>query len=168
MSKHRTARSCCCLGGVRSEVSDNLKRKTKIRPVAVRKQNLAVNMDSQVPNKVVGEWLSGRNLTLPCRWSPSWRSRIDFYMEKGLQNRNVSAGSATAHWKGGIGYSRMRPIERGVKTGNEPAQARAGVSRAAALAIQMEGASTEVRFRLATQVGVWHSADNGRKRKPQV
>ena len=44
---------------VRLEVSDNPKRKTKYDLVAVRKQELGwVNMDSQAPNKVVGEWLS--------------------------------------------------------------------------------------------------------------
>ena len=44
---------------VRLEVSDNPKRKTKYDLVAVRKQELGwVNMDSQSPNKVVGEWLS--------------------------------------------------------------------------------------------------------------
>ena len=44
---------------VRLEVSDNPKRKTKYDLVAVRKQELGwVNMDSQAPNKVVGEWHS--------------------------------------------------------------------------------------------------------------
>ena len=44
---------------VRLEVSDNPKRKTKYDLVAVHKQGLGwVNIDSQTPNKVVGEWLS--------------------------------------------------------------------------------------------------------------
>ena len=44
---------------VRLEVSDNPKRKTKYDLVAVHKQGLGwVNMDSQAPNKVVGEWLA--------------------------------------------------------------------------------------------------------------
>ena len=64
---------------VRLEVSDNPKRKTKYDLVAVRKQELGwVNMDSQAPNKVVGEWpVSYTHLTLPTscsacrsRWSP--------------------------------------------------------------------------------------------------
>ena len=44
---------------VRLEVSDNPKRKKKYDLVAVHKQGLGwVNMDSQAPNKVVGEWLA--------------------------------------------------------------------------------------------------------------
>ena len=44
---------------VRLEVSDNPKRKTKYDLVAVHKQGLGwINMDSQAPNKVVGEWLA--------------------------------------------------------------------------------------------------------------
>ena len=50
---------------VRLEVSDNPKRKTKYDLVAVRKQKLGwVNMDSQAPNKVVGEWLSKQEFDL--------------------------------------------------------------------------------------------------------
>ena len=50
---------------VRLEVSDNPKRKTKYDLVAVRKQELGwVNMDSQAPNKVVGEWLSKQEFDL--------------------------------------------------------------------------------------------------------
>ena len=40
------------------EVSDNPARKTKYDLIAVYKEGLGlVNMDSQAPNKVVGEWL---------------------------------------------------------------------------------------------------------------
>ena len=50
---------------MRLEVSDNPKRKTKYDLVAVRKQELGwVNMDSQAPNKVVGEWLSKQEFDL--------------------------------------------------------------------------------------------------------
>ena len=50
---------------VRLEVSDNPKRKTKYDLVAVLKQELGwVNMDSQAPNKVVGEWLSKQEFDL--------------------------------------------------------------------------------------------------------
>ena len=50
---------------VRLEVSDNPKRKTKYDLVAVRKQKLGwVNIDSQAPNKVVGEWLSKQEFDL--------------------------------------------------------------------------------------------------------
>ena len=50
---------------VRLEVSDNPKRRTKYDLVAVHKQELGwVNMDSQAPNKVVGEWLSKQEFDL--------------------------------------------------------------------------------------------------------
>ena len=67
---------------VRLEVSDNPKRKTKYDLVAVRKQKLGwVNMDSQAPNKVVGEWLSKREFDLVRPEFAYGKSRIDFYME---------------------------------------------------------------------------------------
>jgi len=50
---------------VRLEVSDNPKRKTKYDLVAVHKQELGwVNIDSQAPNKAVGEWLSKQEFDL--------------------------------------------------------------------------------------------------------
>ena len=59
-------------------------RKTKYDLVAVRKKSgVLFNIDSQAPNKVVKEWLSGQNYTKIC---PEYRygdSRIDFYMERG-------------------------------------------------------------------------------------
>ena len=71
---------------VRLEVSDNPKRKTKYDLVAVRKQELGwVNMDSQAPNKVVGEWLSKQEFDLVRPEFAYGKSRIDFYMEKGEQ-----------------------------------------------------------------------------------
>ena len=39
------------------EESDNPKRKTKYDLIAVEKGNRLINMDSQIPNKVVEEWL---------------------------------------------------------------------------------------------------------------
>ena len=52
---------------VRLEVSDNPKRKTKYDLVAVHKQGLGwVNMDSQAPNKVVGEWLAKQGYDYIC------------------------------------------------------------------------------------------------------
>ena len=71
---------------VRLEVSDNPKRKTKYDLVAVHKQELGwVNMDSQAPNKVVGEWLSKQEFDFVRPEFPYGKSRIDFYMEKGEQ-----------------------------------------------------------------------------------
>ena len=108
---------------VRLEVSDNPKRKTKYDLVAVHKQGLGwVNMDSQAPNKVVGEWLAKQGYDYIKPEFTYGKSRIDFYMEKGEQ-----------------------------KHLHELAQAqRTGYQCAVAFVIQMEGI-TEVRPNVSTQ-----------------
>ena len=130
---------------VRLEVSDNPKRKTKYDLVAVRKQELGwINMDSQAPNKVVGEWLSKQEFDLVRPEFAYDRSRIDFYMEKGEQKYLLEVKGCTLE-VGGIGYFPDAPTERGVKHLHELAQAqRAGYRCAVAFVIQMEGI-TEVR-----------------------
>lgn len=83
---------------VRLEVSDNPKRKTKYDLVAVHKQGLGwVNMDSQAPNKVVGEWLAKQGYDYIKPEFTYGKSRIDFYMERA--NRNICWKSRAAHWK---------------------------------------------------------------------
>ena len=44
------------------EKSDNPNRKTQYDLIAVQKGNRLINMDSQIPNKVVEEWLLQGNL----------------------------------------------------------------------------------------------------------
>ena len=136
---------------VRLEVSDNPKRKTKYDLVAVHKQGLGwVNMDSQAPNKVVGEWLSKQEFDLVRPEFAYGRSRIDFYMEKGEQKYLLEVKGCTLE-VGGIGYFPDAPTERGVKHLHELAQAqRAGYRCAVAFVIQMEGI-TEVRPNVGTQ-----------------
>ena len=136
---------------VRLEVSDNPKRKTKYDLVAVHKQELGwVNMDSQAPNKVVGEWLSKQEFDLVRPEFAYGRSRIDFYMEKGEQKYLLEVKGCTLE-VGGIGYFPDAPTERGVKHLHELAQAqRAGYRCAVAFVIQMEGV-TEVRPNVGTQ-----------------
>ena len=130
---------------VRPEVSDNPKRKTKYDLVAVYKQELGwVNMDSQAPNKVVGEWLSKQEFDLVRSEFTYGKSRIDFYMEKGEQKYLLEVKGCTLE-VGGIGYFPDAPTERGVKHLHELAQAQqAGYRCAVAFVIQMEGIS-EVR-----------------------
>ena len=64
--------------------SDNPNRKTKYDLISVYKESLGwVNIDSQAPNKVVGEWLATKDYTFI---KPEYKygdSRLDFYMEKG-------------------------------------------------------------------------------------
>ena len=136
---------------VRLEVSDNPKRKTKYDLVAVHKQGLGwVNMDSQAPNKVVGEWLSKQEFDLVRPEFAYGKSRIDFYMEKGEQKYLLEVKGCTLEVDG-IGYFPDAPTERGVKHLHELAQAqRTGYQCAVAFVIQMEGI-TEVRPNVSTQ-----------------
>ena len=135
---------------VRLEVSDNPKRKTKYDLVAVRKQELGwVNMDSQAPNKVVGEWLSKQEFDLVRPEFAYGKSRIDFYMEKGEQKYLLEVKGCTLE-VGGIGYFPDAPTERGVKHLRELAEARkAGYECILAFVIQMEGVE-EVRANVMT------------------
>ena len=136
---------------VRLEVSDNPKRKTKYDLVAVHKQGLGwINMDSQAPNKVVGEWLAKQGYDYIKPEFTYGKSRIDFYMEKGEQKYLMEVKGCTLEVDG-IGYFPDAPTERGVKHLHELAQAqRKGYQCAVAFVIQMEGI-TEVRPNVSTQ-----------------
>ena len=136
---------------VRLEVSDNQKRKTKYDLVAVHKQELGwVNMDSQAPNKVVGEWLAKQGYDYIKPEFTYGKSRIDFYMEKGEQKYLLEVKGCTLEVDG-IGYFPDALTERGVKHLHELAQAQqAGYRCAVAFVIQMEGI-TEVRPNVSTQ-----------------
>ena len=68
------------------QYSDNPARKTAYDLIAVQKGHRVINMDSQAPNKVVGEWLaegnffSGITLLKP---ETTWgNSRFDFSIQK--------------------------------------------------------------------------------------
>ena len=136
---------------VRLEVSDNLKRKTKYDLVTVHKQGLGwVNMDSQAPNKVVGEWLAKQGYDYIRPEFTYGKSRIDFYMEKGEQKYLLEVKGCTLEVDG-IGYFPDAPTERGVKHLHELAQAQQkGYQCAVAFVIQVEGI-TEVRPNVSTQ-----------------
>ena len=133
------------------EIADNPQRKTKYDLIAVYKQGFGlINMDSQAPNKVVGEWLSKQEFDLVRPEFAYGKSRIDFYMEKGEQKYLLEVKGCTLE-VGGIGYFPDAPTERGVKHLHELAQAqRAGYRCAVAFVIQMEGI-TEVRPNVGTQ-----------------
>ena len=77
--------------------SDNPNRKTKYDLISVYKESLGwVNIDSQAPNKVVGEWLATKDYTFI---KPEYKygdSRLDFYIN-------------------GIGYFPDAPSERAVR-----------------------------------------------------
>lgn len=112
-------------------------RKTKYDLIAVYKEpdKILINMDSQLPNKVVLEWLKkfpseqAYNLIKP--EYTYGNSRVDFYMEKNIGNNLGQASGDNGDRplmqkylmevkgctleRNGIGYFPDAPTERGVK-----------------------------------------------------
>lgn len=106
----------------------NPARKTKYDLIAVKKKNLGwVNIDSQVPNTVVKEWLeSGKscfeNITFLKPEYTFGRSRVDFYLECEGRKILLEVKGCTLEIEG-RGYFPDAPTERGVKHLNELAGA---------------------------------------------
>lgn len=102
----------------------NIERKTRYDLIAVNKQGRGwINIDSQVPNKVVNEWLSDNNEMFPglTLVRPEYKygdSRFDFYLEERLINvdrRILMEVKGCTLEREGIGYFPDAPTERGVK-----------------------------------------------------
>ena len=95
--------------------SDNPNRKTAYDLIAVYKEKLGwVNIDSQAPNKVAGEWLETRGFDYvkpECKYGDS---RIDFYMEKGNDKYLMEVKGCTLEIDG-QGYFPDAPTTRGVR-----------------------------------------------------
>lgn len=132
------------------EVCDNPNRKTKYDLICVYKEGFGlINMDSQAPNKVAYEWLKKQDYTYIKPEYKYGNSRVDFYMEKGMQKYLMEVKGCTLE-KGGIGYFPDAPTERGVKHLRELTKAASeGYSCIIAFVIQMEGV-TEVRANIDT------------------
>lgn len=105
-------------------ISDNSARKTKYDLISVYKEGLGwVNLDSQVPNTLFKEWVSGKqvyfrdlNYVKPeCKYG---MSRIDFYLECNYRKIFIEIKSCTLEIDK-IGYFPDAPTERGVKHINE-------------------------------------------------
>ena len=98
--------------------SNNPNRKTKFSLISVVKENRLINMDSQVPNKVVHEWiLSGGlfdNVTLIKPESKYNNSRFDFYVEADNKKIFIEVKGVTLEDKGVVRFPDA-PTERGVK-----------------------------------------------------
>lgn len=107
-------------------VSDNPDRKTKYDLIAVEKVTdrgvLLVNMDSQVPNDVVGEWLKKNVLfshnAIIKREVKFGNSRFDFFVEDGERKAFVEVKGVTLENDGVVSFPDA-PTERGVKHINE-------------------------------------------------
>ncbi len=102
--------------------SDNPNRKTKYDLIAVEKVtdrgNILVNMDSQVPNDVVGEWLRkgelfSKNANIK-REVKFGNSRFDFYVEEGERKVFIEVKGVTLENNGVVSFPDA-PTERGVK-----------------------------------------------------
>lgn len=127
-------------------------RKTEYDLVGVRRRDgRLLNMDSQAPNKVVGEWLGG--LGYFDEIDPEYTvddSRIDFHMMKDGEEFFMEVKGCTLI-KGDIGYFPDAPTIRGVKHIRELTRlAGQGHHCYIAFVIQTEGVY-EVRPNVETQ-----------------
>lgn len=98
--------------------SDNPARKTKYDLITVVKNGMLINMDSQAPNKVFGEWVSQGNFAADvdlikpeCKYG---NSRFDFYIEAGGRKIFAEIKGVTLE-EAGIVMFPDAPTERGVK-----------------------------------------------------
>ncbi len=102
--------------------SDNPLRKTKYDLVAVEKVTdrgvILVNMDSQIPNDVVAEWLPQSGLfsgdAAIRREYTFGKSRFDFYVDDGDRKAFVEVKGVTLEDNGIVSFPDA-PTERGVK-----------------------------------------------------
>lgn len=104
------------------EGSDNPSRKTKYDLVAVYKEGELINIDSQAPNRVFGEWAAEHGYFGKC---PSIRpeskyknSRFDFYIESDGRKIFTEVKGVTLEENGVVLFPDA-PTERGVKHVNE-------------------------------------------------
>jgi len=100
--------------------SDNTTRKTMYDLISVYKGDRLVNIDSQAPNKVFGEWIPFmfKNVTLvkpECKYN---NSRFDFYIEADGKKIFVEVKGVTLE-ENGIVMFPDAPTQRGVKHINE-------------------------------------------------
>ena len=132
------------------EVSDNPSRKTKYDLVSVKKQReglppLMINMDSQMPNAAVEEWLKSKNIfgkgAVIEREKTYGESRFDFRITEGEKVAYLEVKGVTLE-NGGIAYFPDAPTERGVKHLTELVKCRKdGFGAYLVFVIQMKGIS---------------------------
>lgn len=122
------------------EESENPNRKTKYDLITAYKESVGwINIDSQSPNKIMAEWLSGQGFDYIKPEFTYGNSRIDFYMEKEGENYLLEVKGCTQEVDG-IGYFPDAPTDRGVKHLLELKKAALeGYHAAVGFVIQMEG-----------------------------
>ncbi len=124
------------------EKSTNSHRSTAYDLVAVKKGERMINMDSQAPNKAVGEWLKKGELFENIRQiKPEMcfgNSRIDFYIENGDDKILMEVKGVTLE-RDGVVLFPDAPSERAVKHVKElTAAVKAGYQAYIMLVVQME------------------------------
>ena len=100
------------------EYSDNPLRRTSYDLIAVYKGYMLINIDSQAPNKVFGEWIRQgdffKNVTLVRPEYKYGNSRFDFYIEADGKKILAEIKGVTLE-KDGVVLFPDAPTERGVK-----------------------------------------------------
>lgn len=124
------------------EKSGNAARKTAYDLIAVYKNGMLINMDSQAPNRVFGEWAKTTDffgdLTLVKPECTYHNSRFDYYLEADGRRIFVEVKGVTLE-EGGVLMFPDAPTERGVKHLHELIEAKKnGYDAYAFFIIQME------------------------------
>lgn len=125
------------------EKSDNPARSTAYDLIAVQKNNRIINMDSQVPNKVVAEWLKEGSFfhdLVSLRPETTYgNSRFDFYVETKEERVFIEVKGVTLEENGLVRFPDA-PSERALKHVEELIKAReAGYRAIIFFVIQMKG-----------------------------
>ena len=123
--------------------SKNTERKTRYDLIAVEKGKRMINMDSQVPNRIVKEWLEKGNLVEdPLNIRPEYtygNSRFDLYVETKNRKIFIEVKGVTLEEEGVVRFPDA-PSERAVKHVRELAEAvKEGYEAYVFFVIQMKG-----------------------------
>ena len=126
------------------EVSDKPERKTKYDLIAVKKGSLLINMDSQIPNKVVAEWIRDSAYFGEVKlFRPEFTygsSRFDFYLETAEEKILIEVKGVTLENDGVVSFPDA-PTERGIKHLRElAAAAKSGFCAYVIFVVQMREA----------------------------
>lgn len=124
--------------------SDNPERKTKWDLIGVEKGERLVNMDSQIPNKVVQEWIESGNLFEDVRFvkpeTTYGNSRFDLYVETGDARKIFIEVKGVTLEEDGVVRFPDAPSERAVKHLEELGRAvKDGYESYVFFVIQMKG-----------------------------
>lgn len=123
-------------------VPDNPSRKTKYDLIAVDKNGLLINMDSQIPNDIAAEWLPGSGLFSPDaiirREVTCGKSRFDFMICENGKTSYLEVKGVTLETDG-VARFPDAPTERGAKHLRElTALAKQGIGAYVLFVIQMK------------------------------